>query len=71
MKAFEIRFTDAAQQSVEDLAHYLADYLGLDIALKHLDSLIDMVEKAFSYTLGLSRLSAAGQRTGRAAVPRT
>lgn len=50
MTRFEIRFTDAAQQSIEDQVHYLAEYHGLDTALERIDGLIDAIQQRLSHT---------------------
>jgi len=44
MSRIAIRYTPAAQQSIEDLVSYLADYHGMDIALAKVGQLLDHID---------------------------
>ncbi|MEE1925953.1 type II toxin-antitoxin system RelE/ParE family toxin [Pseudomonas sp. 148P] len=43
MSRLAIRYTATAQQSIEDLVSYLADYHGTDIALAKVGQLLDQI----------------------------
>ena len=50
MSKQEIRFTETAQQSIEDQVHHLAGYHTIDIALARVDDLVDEISRKLSAT---------------------
>ncbi|MCK3838614.1 MULTISPECIES: type II toxin-antitoxin system RelE/ParE family toxin [Pseudomonas] len=45
MTTLTIRYTEIAQQSIEDQVEHLAEYHSLDYALHRLDTVIDVLQK--------------------------
>ncbi|MCK3864239.1 type II toxin-antitoxin system RelE/ParE family toxin [Pseudomonas sp. B329] len=50
MTTLTIRYTEIAQQSIEDQVEHLAEYHSLDYALHRLDTVIDVLRKKLIFT---------------------
>ncbi len=50
MTKFTVRYTEIAQQSIEDQIEYLADYHGLQSAYQRVDAVVDIITNKLAST---------------------
>lgn len=50
MTEFTVRYTEIAQQSIEDQIEYLADYHGLQSAYQRVDAVVDIIANKLAST---------------------